>query len=117
MLLIARLVLRRNWLAYCAWVGLGVALLAPRVHGLDLTATLILMLAGVVMLIRFGLLTLVVATLVQNAVDHVTITLEPSSWYAGGMLLVLAIVSAIAVYAFWISLGGKPLFADEALES
>jgi len=31
------------------------------------------------------------------------------------MLLVLTTVAA--VYAFWISLGGKPLFADEALES
>jgi hypothetical protein len=33
------------------------------------------------------------------------------------MLLAFAIVAAVAGYAFWISLGGKPLFAGDALES
>jgi hypothetical protein len=46
----------------------------------------------------------------------VTMTLEPSPWYAGSMLLLFAIVSAIAGYSFWVSLGGNPLFVDGALE-
>jgi serine/threonine-protein kinase len=119
MLLILRLVLRKNWLAYGAWVVLGVVLLNPGTSNvaLDLTTVSILMTAGVVILVRFGLLTLVVGALVQNALDYVTITLEPSSWYASGMLLVFGILAAVAGYAFWISLGGKSLFADEALES
>ena len=54
--------------------------------------------------------------LVQNTLDAVTITLDLSSWYASGMLLAFAIVSAVTGYAFWVSLGGKPLFADGALE-
>jgi hypothetical protein len=99
-------------------VLLGTVMLSPRANNvtLDLTAVLIVMLAGLVILTRFGLLTLMVGVLVQNAVDYVTITLEPSSWYADGMLLVFATLAAIAGYAFWISLGGKPLFAAEALE-
>jgi hypothetical protein len=118
MLLVLRLILRKNWLAYGAWVLLGTVMLSPRANNvtLDLTAVLIVMLAGLVILTRFGLLTLMVGVLVQNAVDYVTITLEPSSWYADGMLLVFATLAAIAGYAFWISLGGKPLFAAEALE-
>ncbi len=84
---------------------------------LDLTTVLIVMLAAVMMLIRFGLLTLMVGGLIHNAVESVTITLEPSSWYAGGMLLVFTTVAAVVGYAFWISLGGKPLFGDEALSS
>ena len=119
MLLILRLVLRKNWLAYGAWVGLLVVMFNPRTSGaaLDLTTMLIVMLAALVILIRFGLLTLMVGVLIQNAVEFVTITLEPSSRYASGMLLAFTIVAAVAGYAFWISLGGKPLFADEALES
>ena len=62
MLLLLRLILRKNWLAYGAWVILGVVLLSPRVgsSALDLTTVLIMMLAGIVILTRFGLLTLVV---------------------------------------------------------
>jgi serine/threonine-protein kinase len=119
MLLVLRVILRKNWLAYGAWVVLGVVMFNPRTSSaaLDLTTVLIVMLAAVVMLIRFGLLTFMVGGLIHNAVESVTITLEPSSWYASGMLLAFAMVSAVAGYAFWISLGGKPLFADEAIES
>ena len=66
---------------------------------------------------RRGLLAFPVGMLISGAVELATITLEPSSWYPGGMLLVFTTVAALAGYAFWISLGGKPLFADEALES
>jgi serine/threonine-protein kinase len=119
MLLVVRLILRKNWLAYAAWVVLGMLLFNPRTSSaaLDLTTALIVMLAAIVLLIRFGLLTLMVGALIHIAVESVTITLEPSSWYASGMLLAFTIVAAVAGYAFWVSLGGKPLFADEALES
>ena len=99
-------------------LGLLVVMLNPRTSSaaLDLTTMLIVALAWLVILMRFGLLTLMVGVLIQAAVERVTITLEPSSWYAGGMLLALTIVFAIAAYSFWVSLGGKPLFADGALE-
>ena len=118
MLLVLRIILRKNWLAYGAWVVLGVVLFNPRTSSvaLDLTTILILMVAGLVILMRFGLLAFSVGMLIHRAVEVATITLDPSSWYASGMLLVFAIVSAVAGYAFWVSLGGKPLFADGALE-
>ena len=119
MLLVLRFILRKNWLAYGAWVGLLVVMFNPRTSSaaLDLTTMLIVALAWLLILIRFGLLTQMVSVLIWIAVESVTITLEPSSWYASGMLLAFTIVAAVAGYAFWTSLGGKPLFADEALES
>ena len=118
-LLVFRLILRKNWLAYGAWVGLLVVLINPRSSSaaLDLTTVLIVALAMLVILIRFGLLTLIVCRLILTFVESVTITLEPSNWYAGGMLLTFTIVAAVAGYAFWISLGGRPLFRDEILQA
>jgi hypothetical protein len=43
--------------------------------------------------------------------------LAVSAGLPGGDPLAFAIVAAVAGYAFWISLGGRPLFADESLES
>jgi len=119
MLLVLRIILRRNWLAYGAWVILCVALFNPETStaALDLTTVLILTLGGLAILMRFGLLAFAVGMLIHRALEAVTITLDPSSWYAGDVLLVLAIVAAIAGYLFWISLGDKPLFAGDALES
>jgi hypothetical protein len=104
---------------YGAWLALSVVMFNPGTSSaaLDLTTVLIVAAAGVAILIRFGLLAFGVGILIHRAVELVTITLEPSSWYQSGMLLVLTTVAAVAVYAFWISLGDKPLFADEALEA
>ena len=119
MMLVLRVILRKNWLAYGAWLVLCVVMFNFRTSSaaLDMTTVLIMVLVALVILIRFGLLAFLVGVLIQRAVELVTITLEPSSWYASGVLLVFTTVAAVTGYAFWISLGGKPLFVDEALES
>ena len=43
-------------------------------------------------------------------------TPHPAAWSLGRTLLALVIIAAPALYGFWISQAGRPLFRDEVLE-
>src|SRR5205823_2059809 len=65
---------------------------------------------GVVVLIllfRFGLLATGAAFYAYLFLRRVPITLDPSAWYFGRSTFALALLIAIALYGFFISLGGK----------
>ena len=97
MLLVLRVVLRKDWLAFPVWLILGAMNFNPGTGPmlLDLTTVLLLMVASLIVLIRFGLLALLVAQFVQITLQSVSITLDPAVWYAGGSLLSLAVVAAL----------------------
>jgi hypothetical protein len=44
------------------------------------------------------------------------VALDFSRWYAGRPLVLVGFLLALAVYAFHVSLGGKPAFATARLE-
>ena len=67
-----------------------------------------------IVLFRFGFLTFVVGINIQNLLGAIPLTLDLSAWDAGGSLLALGIVVALAVYGFYVSLAGQ-LFRDELL--
>ncbi|RPJ53585.1 MAG: hypothetical protein EHM24_32725 [Acidobacteria bacterium] len=52
-------------------------------------------------LFRFGLLTLVVATFVNNAIDVYPLTFDPSRWFAPFGFLILALAFGLALYGAW----------------
>jgi hypothetical protein len=72
--------------------------------------------AVLVNLLRFGLVGFIAGFFLFNILVDVPLTTDPSAWYAGvgfaGVLLVLG----VAVAAFVISVGGRPLFGRMALE-
>jgi serine/threonine-protein kinase len=117
MLLLMRLLLRRTWLAVAA-VSLGaVVMFHP---GAGSTAVYLLVTAVVIAVIwltlfRAGLLALAAATSISGLLD-LPLTPSPAGWYAGAVLLALAAVVVPAVYGFWRSQAGRPLFRDEILE-
>jgi len=118
MLLLLRIVLRRNWLAYLGWIVLGVLIFYPG-SGLvywDLTYVLIRMLVGVYLLVRFGLLALMVSTATAALLESAAITPNLSAWYSGQMLVMLAVVALVAIYAVKTSLGGNSLFGPGLLD-
>jgi hypothetical protein len=41
---------------------------------------------------------------------------HPAGWYLATMLLALLVIAAPALYGFWTSQAGRPLFRDEILE-
>ncbi len=118
MILLLRIVLRRNWLAYVGWVVLGVRLLNPDsgLVYLDLTIVLIWMLLALFVLVRFGLLALIVSTAMTSVIESATITSNLSVWYSGDMLVMLAVVALVAIYAVKTSLGGNSLFGPGLLD-
>jgi len=73
--------------------------------------------ALLVLVIRFGLLPTAVALYVFSLCAKLPMTLDPSSWYAGRSFAVLLLLAALTVFAFYTSLGGKPLFGRDLFEA
>ena len=71
------------------------------------------LLAAVVL--RFGLLTLVVMSLVSDLL-RLPLTPSPSAWYFGVGVVVLLAVLALTGFSFYTSLGGKSAFGGLKLE-
>jgi hypothetical protein len=67
-------------------------------------------------LMRFGLLSIAVGTMVGVISGYFPASLDVSAWYAGYGYAALAIFAAIVLYAFRTSLGGRPLLAASRLD-
>ena len=87
-----------SWQSY-PWIQFPLALLTSAIF--------------VVMLVRFGLVAGVVAIVYANELPNYPLTLDFSTWYAGSTILALAVATALALFGFFVSLGGRRLIADE----
>ena len=66
--------------------------------------------------LRFGLLAITACLFALNLLVHFPLTLKFSAWYLGiGLIAPLAIL-ALAVWAFYSSLGGQKVFQGSLLE-
>ncbi|MEK6409642.1 MAG: protein kinase [Acidobacteriota bacterium] len=116
LLTLLRVLLRRDWLA-----GAIVVLIFGLTFFLGDSpsyAVLGVMLLGLIVLafIRFGLLTLFASLLIVFWLNSLAFTTNLSAWYAGNSLFVMFLVTALAGYAFYTSLGGQKLFKGNLLE-
>jgi hypothetical protein len=114
-LLLFRLVLRRTWLAAVAVSVVAAFALRPdsgasSVYWISIALLLALTWA---FLFRFGLLAILVAMSLVDLLGQMPLTLDPSSWYWGVTFLTLSIILVPIIYAFRISLAGRPLFRSE----
>lgn len=118
LLVLLRVLLRREWAAVPVWIVLVSAPAfsvteAPVVIGaLNVMQGLVIYVA----LRRFGLVALMMAFFVQQLTIDFPVTFDSSAWYAGYGYVALAIVAAIAVYGFKTSLAGRPVFAGGNLD-
>ena len=67
-------------------------------------------------MIRFGLLALVANFMVYAILENFPLTTQGSVWYAGISLAGILVIGAMAFYAFYASLGGRPVFGGAVLE-
>ena len=67
-------------------------------------------------LVRFGLLSCAVLVFSYAVLSNVPLTVDWSTWYAGGSVVVLVLFVALMVAAFHTSLAGKPLFGRALIE-
>ena len=114
-----RLVLRREWLAVAVLLLL-VSLLA--VWGEDhpvMNATSQLVLWGTLLaiLIRFGVFALVATLCTNSILRGYFLTTHLSAWYAEPTFFVFFVFLAAAIFGFYTSTRGKPLFGGISLDA
>jgi len=64
-----------------------------------------------ILMTRFGLVSVACAS-VGPGMGAVFFTTDFQSWYGQGSLLGVVVVSALALLAFKVSLGGRPLWSE-----
>jgi hypothetical protein len=108
-LFLFRALLRKPWLAAVAcfivfFVGNAGNRSDPVFDALSLSISL-------TVLVRHGLLATMVFMSVMVLTDAALLTPDLTAWYGQGSLVAVIVVSAMAVWAFRVSLGSRPLFA------
>jgi serine/threonine protein kinase len=117
LLFVLRQVVKRDWLAAIIVVLIGAATNQGGEYPVMTYSLLaIIWLSILLVLIRFGMLTLVVGLVVQNVLTVFPTTAHLSRWYASSGLTGIVVILGLALYGFYTSLAGKPLFTMEALE-
>jgi len=119
-LVVGRLLFRRDWAAWLALVTLSMTLYLSTSAGLPPAAAVVEAalcgLAVAAMLYRFGLLALVISLSVSFALGNAPLTLDPSRWYFWQGAFVVALVLGLALWGFRNVLGKKTLLPAGALE-
>jgi serine/threonine-protein kinase len=121
LLLLLRVLLRRQWAAIGAFLAIFAGAMAlGRPEGMSLVIALTFGLSfwgmSTFVLIRFGLLALVMQWGFLTIFDELPLTTDLSTWYAEKAIVGLLLLAAVASYGFWISLAGRPLIARDLLE-
>src|SRR5262249_14828687 len=119
-LFLLRVLLRRQWLA----AGVSVLLLMvanfnmPTIVSLPATVFTIVIPAILTTLVtlRFGLLALTALIFASSLLAFFPLTLNFSAWYVGIGLMAPLTILALAVFAFYTSLGGQKVFQGSLLE-
>lgn len=117
-LVLLRALLRKEWAAAVVWVLLFSVFATAQSEfvPVDVVGTLIFFGPAVFCLIRFGLLSLVTNYVLYGVLRTFPLTMQGSAWYAGISLAGIMLMAAIAFYAFYTSLGGRPVFAGATFE-
>jgi serine/threonine-protein kinase len=128
LLLLLRIILRKQWLAgivYCAILAAGSAAQFS-VPGSDAPTPVLLVYGALVgalsaailliLLVRFGLLAAAGCFVMVNLLAAYPITLDASAPYFPTSLFALAVAVALAGSAFYTALAGRPVFEDSILQ-
>ena len=80
-------------------------------------AAALLMIAIIVLTIdRLGLVATVALFLTNMTTSGAVVTLDPSKWFFGNAMLLVALPAALALYGFYVSRGGEPLLGRRVLD-
>jgi serine/threonine protein kinase len=118
LLFLARVLVRKNWLAAVVFVAILTTLSALG-SNYALAATLKVLISTSIAafaLTRFGLVVLAAGVFTARLMADIPYTLDFSTWYASNNYGVLLSLIALAAWGFYTSLGGQRLWKDELLE-
>jgi len=110
-LFVFRLLLRKEWvagLAFALLFGIGEGIRSDYAD-LAIPASIIVCCAVVFVVLRYGMLSMVLAIITVNMLISFVVTTSFAAWYGTGSLIALLIVGALALFAFRQSLGPQRL--------
>jgi len=117
LIFVLRALLRNRWLAGAVFVLFWMTQVFFQERSTTATfqalEALILYSIATVVVLRFGMLSLAVASFVLDLLDGLAVTFNPSAWYFGTGMALLAGVLALAAWAFHTSIGARPLWNDD----
>ena len=114
-LVIMRLIFRRTWIAAVAVIALEYVATPSSSSSsvVNLLLVALVTLVGLWAFFRFGFLTFAVAKTFSSLLRAIPMTVDVSSWYFNGTLVVVILFLAMALYAFRVSLAGRSLFSGD----
>jgi hypothetical protein len=118
MLFILRVLLRNKWLAAAAFIAIWTTfqLLGSPHPLIESPVIMAIYVIAAVALVRFGLVTLAAAVFTADTVGNLPITMNPSMWYFGSTVFVMASVVVLAAWAFHAATAGQKLFTSDLFE-
>jgi serine/threonine-protein kinase len=120
-LFLSKLFLKRTWsAALVTWIVFGGVVMAEEVGTRGLTLAVVFSVlygaTAILVLLRFGLLSLFVMAFLGFVLQFTPAALSLSAWYGSRVMLVHLVVLAIAGYGFLTALAGQPIFGDPIRE-
>src|SRR5262249_53781468 len=119
-MVLLKMALKREWLASAVAIVLAMIL---AVNGTDegsrvinFTPALILVPLIVLTIQRLGLVSITVLFFVNFIMAGAATTLDTSRWFFADSVVLLAIPALLALYGFYASRGGEPLFGARLLD-
>ena len=110
-----RWLVRRDWIAVIVFVGYFVVTRSLQSSNLaiDVPLSFFVFLLLALIVYRFGLVPLAAGAFTVDMLANVPLTADFSAWYMSTALLALLSVVVLAVWGFYHSLGGQPLWNVE----
>jgi hypothetical protein len=112
MFFLARVVCRKPWLGalvYIAAVSVSLVSLVASEEWIELAVLITVHSVTVLVMLRYGLLALAVWATFGWFIEHSLLTYEFGTWYGESSLVAVVAIAAAALWAFWTSLGGRPM--------
>jgi serine/threonine-protein kinase len=118
LILLLRVLLRKQWLALASvWVlFVGLELVNMNEGPISSSAGPIVWALAIFVMIRFGLVSSVVMFYFAGIPFLFPVTTDWSVWYNSRSIPLLLILGSIVVYAFYLSLAGRPLFKEDLID-
>jgi serine/threonine-protein kinase len=119
LLLVLRLLSGRTWVAVLGTSIIGAVVTYSQSGNPAIRLTIFAIAVAVfwTALFRFGLLAMVVAGTVDQALETIPLGLNLGAWYGTNMLLPLLAVLALGIWGFRACAAGRPLFRDAVFEA
>jgi serine/threonine protein kinase len=118
LLFLLRALLRKQWLAAIAFILLFSTLrvLGADHPGVEVPAQLMIYSVAVIVVLRFGLVSLAAGLLCADLLLNTPVANSLSTWYAASGVFVFSSVLALAAWGAYTSLAGQPLWTWDMFE-